>query len=109
MATKPREPLIPAEVTSANRRLDSLLKAHYRHMDLKRWKFIRNSLLAVGILGFAAWAIGEGAPPGATALLAIVIVASLAGMDALELLAMYAEVKQSAGGSSTESDSTTDQ
>jgi hypothetical protein len=83
---------IPADVTAANRTLDTRLR-RIAHMDLRRWKLIRNTVLSIAIFGFAAWAIMEGAPTGPTALFALLIVATLNGIDMAELAAVYAEVK----------------
>jgi uncharacterized membrane protein YccC len=105
MATRPRHSLVPDDVTESNRRLDRRLR-RVAHMDLKRWKLIRGSVIGIAVMAFAAWAIAQGAPPGSTALIALVIVAALNGMDLMELAAMAHEARTGGPSESPSEDST---
>jgi hypothetical protein len=88
----------PGGLAAYNATLDRVLR-RFKHMDLARWKLLRSTVLSAGILAFGGYAISQGAPPGQTMILSLVIVASLVGVDAAEWLAVAAEVKRQASES----------
>jgi hypothetical protein len=77
--------LVPASVVQRNQTLDRRLRRH--NMTLGKWKALKNGMVSVLVLGFASFAILQGAPVGATALLALAIVGTMNGLDYAEFIA----------------------
>lgn len=80
----------PSTTAEYNAALDRRL-SRIAHMNLKRWKIIKSTLLSMAVLGFAAYSIFEGADPTTVAVPALIISALIAGVEWSELLAVWAE------------------
>lgn len=62
-------------------------------MDLARWKALKTTFVSLAILGFAAFAVLQGADPTLTATVAIPVVGLVAGIEFSELVAAMADVE----------------
>lgn len=82
----------PETSAEYNHRLDRRLQ-RIPGMNLKRWKLFRSILLPVTFIGFAAFAILEGADPTTIALPALLMAALLGGVEVSELIAVLAEAQ----------------
>ena len=76
-----------------NRALDSFLH-RIKYMNLKRWKIIKSVLLSLAVLGFATYAIMQGADPTTIGLPAVIMAGLIAGVELSEYVAAFAEVHQ---------------
>ena len=73
-------------------------------MNLKTWKVIKNLVVSIAIVGFAIFAIGEGADPLQVFSLAIVVIGLVNGMELSEFYAAWAEVQTGGQDDSSSSD-----
>jgi hypothetical protein len=103
MATKSP---VPSDVTEQNRALDRVLRRH-PPMTLKKWKFLKQVVVSIAIIGMGVVAIYEGADPLIIGFSAIVAAGAVAGMEMSEFWAAYSDVRtaQSEQTDSNDSDS----
>ena len=89
MATKSP---VPDDIIEQNRALDQLLR-RYPPMTLKKWKFLKQVVVSVAILGMGFVAIREGADPLIIGFTAIIAAGAVAGMEMSEFWAAYSDVR----------------
>jgi hypothetical protein len=63
-------------------------------MNLKAWKALKNTLVSLAIVGFAVFAISEGANPLQVAIITVIVVGLINGMEVGEFWAAYGEVQR---------------
>ena len=73
-------------------------------MNLRTWKVIKNLIVSIAIVGFAIFAIGEGADPLQVFSLAIIVLGLVNGMEVSEFYAAWAEVQTDSQDDSSSSD-----
>lgn len=90
MSTK-RSP-VPDDVSEQNRALDRILRRH-PPMTLRKWKFIKQAVVSLAIIGMGLVAIREGADPLIIGFTAIIAAGAVAGMEMSEFWAAYSDVR----------------
>jgi len=91
MSKQHRRRLVPEAVCVWNIQLDRRLRPY--SVNLTKWKLIRAVIVTVAVMGFSVFAISEGAEPTTTALLALLLVGLLNGIDLAELVSVWAEIQ----------------
>jgi len=100
MSTK-KTSIVPDAVTRQNCAVDHYIKTRWAPMNLKTWKVLKNLVVSIGIIGFAIFAIGEGADALQVFSLAIIVLGLVNGMELSEFYAAWAEVQASDADDST--------
>ena len=101
MSTK-KTSIVPDAVTQQNCAVDRYIKTRWKPMSLKTWKVAKNFIVSISIIGFAVFAIGEGADVLQVFSLTTIVLGLVNGMELSEFYAAWAEVQ--AGDSTSDPD-----